>query len=161
MVITLTIILILFSVQRFGTELVRKSFWADYVLVVHFLGIIGLMNFSQDWTVIRALNPYYALQLLVSPENKLGLFILGNIFLATTGAEALYSDLGHVGKMNIRISWPYIKICLILNYLGQAAWLLTVKENPEMQALAEINPFFQMIPRGILVFGVVLQQSPQ
>lgn len=74
-------------------------------------------------------------------ENKLGLFILGNIFLATTGAEALYSDLGHVGKMNIRISWPYIKICLILNYLGQAAWLLTVKENPEMQALAEINPF--------------------
>ncbi|WP_171344485.1 KUP/HAK/KT family potassium transporter, partial [Acinetobacter baumannii] len=99
-----------------------------------FLGIIGLMNFSQDWTVIRALNPYYALQLLVSPENKLGLFILGNIFLATTGAEALYSDLGHVGKMNIRISWPYIKICLILNYLGQAAWLLTVKENPEMQA---------------------------
>lgn len=129
--------------------------------MVYFLGIIGLMNFSQDWTVIRALNPYYALQLLVSPENKLGLFILGNIFLATTGAEALYSDLGHVGKMNIRISWPYIKICLILNYLGQAAWLLTVKENPEMQALAEINPFFQMIPRGILVFGVVLQQSPQ
>ena len=75
-----------------------ESFWADYVLVVYFLGIIGLMNFSQDWTVIRALNPYYALQLLVSPENKLGLFILGNIFLATTGAEALYSDLGHVGK---------------------------------------------------------------
>ena len=74
------------------------NFWADYVLVVYFLGIIGLMNFSQDWTVIRALNPYYALQLLVSPENKLGLFILGNIFLATTGAEALYSDLGHVGK---------------------------------------------------------------
>lgn len=87
--------------------------------MVYFLGIIGLMNFSQDWTVIRALNPYYALQLLVSPENKLGLFILGNIFLATTGAEALYSDLGHVGKMNIRISWPYIKICLILNYLGK------------------------------------------
>ena len=154
-VITLTIILILFSVQRFGTELVGKAFGPIMFLWFTFLGIIGLMNFSQDWTVIRALNPYYALQLLVSPENKLGLFILGNIFLATTGAEALYSDLGHVGKMNIRISWPYIKICLILNYLGQAAWLLTVKENPEMQALAEINPFFQMIPRGILVFGVV------
>lgn len=154
-VITLTIILILFSVQRFGTELVEKAFGPIMFLWFTFLGIIGLMNFSQDWTVIRALNPYYALQLLVSPENKLGLFILGNIFLATTGAEALYSDLGHVGKMNIRISWPYIKICLILNYLGQAAWLLTVKENPEMQALAEINPFFQMIPRGILVFGVV------
>ena len=160
MVITLTIILIFFC-STIWNRIGRESFWADYVLVVYFLGIIGLMNFSQDWTVIRALNPYYALQLLVSPENKLGLFILGNIFLATTGAEALYSDLGHVGKMNIRISWPYIKICLILNYLGQAAWLLTVKENPEMQALAEINPFFQMIPRGILVFGVVLQQSPQ
>ena len=59
---------------------------------------MGLMNFSQDWTVIRALNPYYAIQLLFSADNKLGLFILGNIFLATTGAEALYSDLGHVGK---------------------------------------------------------------
>ncbi|MEO2451632.1 KUP/HAK/KT family potassium transporter, partial [Enterococcus faecalis] len=78
-VITLTIILILFSVQRFGTELVGKAFGPIMFLWFTFLGIIGLMNFSQDWTVIRALNPYYALQLLVSPENKLGLFILGNI----------------------------------------------------------------------------------
>ena len=80
MVITLTIILILFC-STIWNRIGRESFWADYVLVVYFLGIIGLMNFSQDWTVIRALNPYYALQLLVSPENKLGLFILGNIFL--------------------------------------------------------------------------------
>ncbi|MGC3164708.1 KUP/HAK/KT family potassium transporter, partial [Enterococcus faecium] len=68
-----------------------------------FLGVMGLMYFSQDWTVIRALNPYYAIQLLFSADYKLGLFILGNFFLATTGAEALNSDLGHVGKRNIRL----------------------------------------------------------
>ncbi|MGC3569783.1 KUP/HAK/KT family potassium transporter, partial [Enterococcus faecalis] len=77
---TLTIILILFSVQRFGTVLVGKAFGPIMFLWFTFLGIIGLMKFSQDWTVIRALNPYYALHLLVSPENKLGQFILGNIF---------------------------------------------------------------------------------
>ena len=97
MVITLTIILILFLFndleQNWSGKLLGRLCSCGLLL-----GIIGLMNFSQDWTVIRALNPYYALQLLVSPENKLGLFILGNIFLATTGAEALYSDLGHVGK---------------------------------------------------------------
>ena len=119
-----------------------------------FLGVMGLVNFSQDWTVIRALNPYYAVQLLLSPDNKLGLFILGNIFLATTGAEALYSDLGHVGKLNIRLSWPYVKICLVLNYFGQAAWLLTVYQNPEMQQIKNLNPFFQMLPNGWLIIGV-------
>ena len=89
-----------------------------------------------------------------SADNKLGLFILGNIFLATTGAEALYSDLGHVGKRNIRLSWPYVKICLVINYFGQAAWLLNVYQNPEAQQIKNLNPFFQMMPQSWIVIGV-------
>lgn len=154
-IITLVIILILFSVQRFGTEAVGKAFGPIMFLWFSFLGLMGIMNFSQDWTVIRALNPYYAIHLLVSPENKLGLLILGNIFLATTGAEALYSDLGHVGKKNIRVSWPYVKICLVLNYLGQAAWLLNAKNDATIRGMENLNPFFQMMPNGIMLLGVV------
>ena len=92
-IITLVIIFVLFMVQRFGTDIVGKAFGPIMFAWFTFLGVMGLLNFSQDWTVIRALNPYYAIQLLFSADNKLGLFILGNIFLATTGAEALYSDL--------------------------------------------------------------------
>lgn len=153
-VITLAIILILFSVQRFGTEMVGKAFGPIMFLWFTFLGVMGIINFSQDLSVIRSLNPYYAIQLLLSPDNKLGLFILGNIFLATTGAEALYSDLGHVGKQNIRMSWPYIKVCLVLNYFGQAAWLLNVYKDPTAQEIENLNPFFQMMPSGMMVIGV-------
>lgn len=154
-IITLIIILILFSVQRFGTEAVGKAFGPIMFAWFTFLGVVGLVNFKQDWTVLRAINPYYAVHLLFSPENKLGIFILGNVFLATTGAEALYSDLGHVGKSNIRVSWPYIKVCLVLNYLGQATWMLSAKNNPSVLAIKNLNPFFQMMPTTILLFGVI------
>lgn len=140
--------------DRFGTEIVGKAFGPIMFLWFTFLGVMGLINFSQDWTVIRALNPYYAIRLLFSPDNRLGLFILGNIFLATTGAEALYSDLGHVGKLNIRLSWPYVKLCLVLNYFGQAAWLLNIYQNQEVQQINNLNPFFQMLPKGWLIIGV-------
>ncbi|EOS7768851.1 KUP/HAK/KT family potassium transporter [Enterococcus hirae] len=153
-IITLVIIFVLFMVQRFGTEIVGKAFGPIMFLWFTFLGVMGLINFSQDWTVIRALNPYYAIRLLFSPDNRLGLFILGNIFLATTGAEALYSDLGHVGKLNIRLSWPYVKLCLVLNYFGQAAWLLNIYQNQEVQQINNLNPFFQMLPQGWLIIGV-------
>lgn len=153
-IITLVIIFVLFMVQRFGTDIVGKAFGPIMFAWFTFLGVMGLLNFSQDWTVIRALNPYYAIQLLFSADNKLGLFILGNIFLATTGAEALYSDLGHVGKRNIRLSWPYVKICLVINYFGQAAWLLNVYQNPEAQQIKNLNPFFQMMPQSWTVIGV-------
>lgn len=153
--ITLVIILILFSVQRFGTDAVGKAFGPIMFLWFTFLGLMGLVNFSQDWTVIRALNPYYAIELLFSAENHLGIFILGNVFLATTGAEALYSDLGHVGKKNIRFSWPYVKICLLLNYLGQAAWILKSKGNPAIEGIESLNPFFQMIPESFTLFSVI------
>lgn len=152
--ITLVILLVLFAVQRFGTDNVGKAFGPVMFVWFTFLGIVGIMNFSHDLSVFRALNPWYAFRLLTSPENKLGLFILGNVFLATTGAEALYSDMGHVGKMNIRISWPYIKVCLMLNYLGQAAWLLQAYQDPEIQAIEQLNPFFRMLPDSWMIFGV-------
>lgn len=152
--ITLVILLILFGVQRFGTDLVGKAFGPAMFLWFTFLGVVGLINFSGDLSVIRALNPVYAIKLLFSPENKEGLFILGSIFLATTGAEALYSDMGHVGKNNIRLSWPYIKVCLIFNYLGQAAFLLQAYKNPVFLEQEHINPFFMALPNGWMVFGV-------
>ena len=154
-IITLVIIFVLFSVQHFGTDAVGKAFGPIMFGWFTYLGIMGLINFIGDWTVLRALNPYYAVQLLSSPENKLGIFILGNVFLATTGAEALYSDLGHVGKQNIRTSWPYIKICLMINYLGQAAWIINVKDKFAGSALESINPFFQMMPDSLMLVGVV------
>lgn len=152
--ITLAILLVLFALQRFGTEFVGKAFGPIMLGWFTFLEIVGVMNFAGDLSVIRALDPRYAINLLFSPDNSAGLFILGNIFLATTGAEALYSDLGHVGKKNIYASWPYIKICLMLNYFGQAAWLLQVYQNPTYQEIENLNPFFQALPQGWTVFGV-------
>lgn len=152
--ITLIILLFIFAFQRFGTDKVGRAFGPIMFLWFTFLGVVGLFQFMEDLSVIRALNPVYAFRLLTSPENKLGIFILGNIFLATTGAEAIYSDLGHVGKQNIHASWPYIKICLILNYLGQAAWLLKVYENPNYQSIDNLNPFFQIIPTQFQILGV-------
>lgn len=154
--IILAIIFVLFAIQRFGTDFVGRAFGPIMFAWFTFLGIAGLLNFVGDWTVIRALNPYYAFKVLFSPDNKNGIFILGSVFLATTGAEALYSDLGHAGLANIRASWPYIKICLTLNCLGQAAWLLKIRNNPDYQEIEDLDPFFAMLPEGWLVFGVIL-----
>ncbi|GAA3018789.1 KUP/HAK/KT family potassium transporter [Tetragenococcus solitarius] len=152
--ITLGILLVLFAVQRFGTDVVGKAFGPVMFLWFTFLGMMGILNFSDNLSVIRALNPMYAYQLLVSSDNALGIFILGNVFLATTGAEALYSDMGHVGKNNIRLSWPYVKICLMLNYFGQAAWLIKANNNPVFYENEQLNPFFMMLPNGWMVIGV-------
>nr|WP_162615141.1 KUP/HAK/KT family potassium transporter [Vagococcus silagei] len=154
-VITMVIIISLFMIQRFGTQKVGTAFGPIMLAWFTFLGAIGLFNFAQDLSVIRALNPIYALKILMSPENKMGVFILGSVFLATTGAEALYSDLGHAGRKNIRFSWPYIKICLTLNYFGQAAWIISVKDNPMYQEIEMLNPFFRMMPSSLTVVGVL------
>ncbi|MGY3765707.1 KUP/HAK/KT family potassium transporter [Vagococcus vulneris] len=154
-IITLIIILILFSIQRFGTQKVGTAFGPLMLGWFTFLGAMGLYNFFKDITVIRALNPYYAFELLLSSENKMGIFILGSVFLATTGAEALYSDLGHAGRANIRLSWPYIKVCLTLNYFGQAAWILHVKNDPYYQSISMLNPFFRMMPQSFAIVGVL------
>ena len=91
-----------------GTSIIGKAFGPIMFIWFTFLGVIGLMNMMGDLSILQALNPYYAIKLLFSPYNKAGIFILGSIFLATTGAEALYSDVGHVGKGNIIGSWPYV-----------------------------------------------------
>ena len=150
-IITLTILLILFSFQRFGTDTVGKLFGPIMFLWFTFLLVSGFANLLQDLSVLRALNPIYGIKLLFSPDNHLGLFILGNVFLATTGAEALYSDLGHVGKSNIHLSWPYVKISLIINYFGQVAYLLST----DIHQFKEMNPFFQMIADPLMPLAVL------
>lgn len=116
-----------------------------------FLGISGLLNTLGHLEIFKAINPYYALYLLFSPENHRGIFILGSIFLATTGAEALYSDLGHVGRGNIYVSWPFVKLCIVLSYCGQAAWILSHKDSG-----IELNPFFASVPSQLTVYVVIL-----
>ena len=154
-IITVIIIFSLFMVQRLGTKKVGTAFGPIMFGWFTFIGLIGLSNFMGNLSVIRALNPYYAVHLLFSEENKLGILILGSVFLATTGAEALYSDLGHAGRNNIRVSWPYIKVCLVLNYFGQAAWIIRVKDLPEYQDIGMLNPFFRMMPQSLTIIGVI------
>ena len=154
--ITLGIICALFAVQRAGTSKIGRAFGPIMLLWFTFLGLTGLMNVFQYSAVLRAFNPMYAVQVLFSPDNKMGLFILGSIFLAATGAEALYSDMGHVGAENIYFSWPFVKLCLILNYLGQGAWILTSRADAAALSTGELNPFFQMLPSALRPAAVLL-----
>ena len=152
--ITIVILLLLFSIQRMGTSIIGKAFGPIMFVWFTFLGLTGIANMSHDWSILEALNPVWAIRILFSPANKVGIFILGSIFLATTGAEALYSDVGQVGKGNIRGSWPYVFICLALNYLGQGVWIL---QNTNYKGSgAEINPFFTSMPANLRMFAVIL-----
>lgn len=153
--ITVVILLVLFSIQKMGTSIIGKAFGPIMFLWFTFLGVMGVMNMVGDWSILQAINPIYAIRLLVSPYNKAGLFILGSIFLATTGAEALYSDVGHVGKSNIIGSWPFVFVCLSLNYFGQGVWILN---NPTYRPAdgGVLNPFFEMIPANIRLFAIIL-----
>ena len=153
--ITVVILLVLFSIQKMGTSIIGKAFGPIMFLWFTFLGVMGVMNMAGDWSILQAINPIYAIRLLVSPYNKAGLFILGSIFLATTGAEALYSDVGHVGKSNIIGSWPFVFVCLSLNYFGQGVWILN---NPTYRPAdgGVLNPFFEMIPTNIRLFAIIL-----
>ena len=148
---TLVILTLLFSIQRFGTGFVGKIFGPVMLVWFSFLGISGLLNSLTNLAIFRAINPYYAVQLLLDPDNQQGIFILGSVFLATTGAEALYSDMGHVGRGNVYVSWPFVKICILLSYFGQGAWILANKDSGIV-----LNPFFASIPSSLSVFVVVL-----
>ncbi len=154
--IVIAIISMLFFIQHFGTDLIGKIFGPIMLIWFSALALFGILSISHDWTLLRALSPYYAINTLFGSENKLGFFILGSIFLSSTGAEALYSDLGHVGKNNIYSSWPFVKICLLLNYFGQGAWILAAKKNPAFFNVKELNPFFQMIPSNFLIFAIII-----
>ena len=147
--ITLGIITIIFFVQRFGTECIGKSFGVFMLLWFLLLGMVGIISITYYPLILKAFNPYYAVILLAkSPQWFL---ILGAVFLCTTGAEALYSDLGHCGRKNITISWAFVKTMLILNYLGQGAWVLT-----HAQTASSVNPFFSIMPQSMLFFAIIM-----
>lgn len=148
--ITIIIILTLFLIQPLGTSRLGKSFGGIMFLWFTMLGILGLANITGYFQIFAAFNPLYAVRFLMSSPNAL--IILGAVFLCTTGAEALYSDLGHCGLQNIRISWVYVKSTLILNYLGQGAWIIT---NPT-KIVEGINPFFSIMPSWFSLIGVAM-----
>ena len=156
MMITAVIIVILFAVQSRGTESIGKVFGSVVMVWFAFLAIVGVVAISNDWSVLAALNPYYGIKFLFSPNNATGLALMGTVFLSTTGAEALYSDMGHVGRGNIYFTWPFIKVALVLNYFGQGAWMLRNQNNPELADAEGINPFFQMMDPNVRYVAVVL-----
>ncbi len=148
--IVLAIISGIFLLQRFGTEKVGKAFgpvMAVWFTLLLTMGILWILKYPE---VLKAISPHYAYELLV--EYPQGFWVLGAVFLCTTGAEALYSDMGHCGRKNIRITWGFVKICLIANYLGQAAWLL----HQENLHLDNRNPFFELMPGWFLFVGIII-----
>lgn len=148
--LVLIILSLVFFFQRFGTEKVGKAFGPVMLIWFAFLLVSGLKQVLLYPEVLKALNPVYAKDLLTKYPG--GYWLLGAVFLCTTGAEALYSDLGHCGKKNIHLTWVFVKLCLIVQYFGQAAWLLT----REGQYLGETNPFFGLIPQELILPGVLL-----
>ena len=156
LLITSTIILILFIIQRFGTGTIGRSFGPVMMVWFTFLAVSGIMNLAGYPEIIKALSPYYAIDILFSPANKVGIFILGSVFLATTGAEALYSDMGHVGKKNIYVTWPLVYASLFLNYLGQGAWVINHAQDAAYRNLGTVNPFYEMLPNSWRLFGIII-----
>ncbi len=151
--IVIGILIGLFFIQQFGTGLIGKLFGPLMTLWFLMLGVLGAYQLFGEWSILSSLNPYYAINLVrVHPE---GLFILGKVFLCTTGAEALYSDLGHCGKRNIRISWVFVKAMLILNYCGQGAWLIP-HHGQKLASFKASNPFFAIMPEGFMSYGIVI-----
>jgi KUP system potassium uptake protein len=146
--IVIAIIAALFFIQQFGTNFIGKFFGPVMLLWFIMLGVLGIANISHGPEVLKALNPYYAYKLLVLHPG--GFWILGAVFLCTTGAEALYSDLGHCGRKNIQTSWIFVKTMLILNYFGQSAWLISL----EGQQLDGRNPFYSIMPEWFLPVGI-------
>ena len=154
--ITLLIISGLFSIQHAGTSKIGKAFGPVMLIWFSFLGVTGLLHIFENPVVLSAFNPVHAVRILFSPANKRGFMILGSVFLAATGAEALYSDMGHVGREHIYRSWPFVKICLILNYLGQGAWVLSNRGDNVLALIEDMNPFFLMLPQSLRPVAVLL-----
>lgn len=147
--VVIVIISVIFFIQRFGTSNIGKSFGVFMLGWFLMLGILGVAAMTAYIPIIKAFNPYYAVKLLI--DSPSWFLVLGAVFLCTTGAEALYSDLGHCGRKNITISWIFVKIMLILNYLGQGAWIIT-----HMGEASGINPFYAIVPDGMMIFAVIM-----
>ena len=148
--IALCIVTVLFFIQQFGTNMIGKLFGPLMLLWFSMLGVLGAMHIGDYIPILQAFNPLHAIRLLTS--NPEWFLILGAVFLCTTGAEALYSDLGHCGINNIRTSWAFVKVMLILNYLGQGAWIIAHVNN----LTSGLNPFYAIMPHGMLFFGIVM-----
>jgi KUP system potassium uptake protein len=148
--IVIVIITLLFFMQRLGTNIVGKTFGPIMLVWFSMLAILGGISIVSHPEVLKALSPYYAFDLLANyPE---GFWLLGAVFLCTTGAEALYSDMGHCGRHNIRVSWLFVKSALVINYFGQGAWVI----NQLGKQAIDLNPFYAIMPDWFLITGIVV-----
>ena len=151
LIIVITIMILLFFFQQFGTGVVGAAFGPVMFLWFLMIAVIGTMQMVHYPQIVKALNPYYGARLLI--DHPKGFWLLGAVFLCTTGAEALYSDLGHCGRKNIQVSWIFVKTALMLNYFGQGAWVLMQPANKDFNG---INPFFEMVPHAFLIPSIAI-----
>jgi KUP system potassium uptake protein len=152
--IVIVIISGLFFFQRYGTHKMGFVFGPAMLIWFGMLFILGFSKIIEHPVILKALNPAYAYDFLANYPK--GFFLLGAVFLATTGAEALYSDLGHCGRKNIRITWIFVKVCLLINYMGQASWLMNQGEGTYLK---DMNPFYEIMPSWFLVPGIIIATS--
>jgi KUP system potassium uptake protein len=150
LIIVIVIMILLFFFQQFGTNIVGAAFGPVMLVWFVMLAILGGIQVAYYPSIVKAFNPMYGYHLLV--DHPKGFWLLGAVFLCTTGAEALYSDLGHCGRKNIQVSWIFVKTALLLNYLGQAAWVL--RQDPA--TVKDVNPFFAIVPHGFVIPAVVI-----
>jgi KUP system potassium uptake protein len=159
--IVLGILSSFFFLQQFGTASIGKLFGPIMFIWFTMLAILGVYHIFDDPSIFKAVNPYYAIDFLANYPG--GFWLLGAVFLCTTGAEALYSDLGHCGRGNIRVSWAYVKSCLLLNYVGQGSYLLAHHDGqvitPELKIQLGINAFYDLMPQWFIIPGVVIATS--
>jgi len=155
--IVIIILFFLFTIQQFGAKIVTKFFSPVMLVWFSMLGILGIIQISQNIEVLKAINPYYAYKLLTSDASGHGFFILGAVFLCTTGAESLYSDMGHCGRKNIRISWVFVKTTLVLNYFGQGAYLIQ-HNGSTLSKLNNYNPnpFYLIMADWFQPIGIIV-----
>lgn len=157
-IIVIIILCIFFFLQQFGTASIGKIFGPVMFTWFTMLAVLGLYHVSDDFAIFKALSPYYAIEFLRTYPG--GFWLLGAVFLCTTGAEALYSDLGHCGRGNIRVTWIYVKTCLLLNYFGQGAYLLANRRgltiDAETKSSLGINAFYDLMPEWFIIPGVII-----
>ena len=160
-IIVIVIMALFFFMQQFGTASIGKLFGPIMLVWFGMLAVLGGIHILDNLSVFKAFNPYYAIKLLTQYPS--GFWLLGAVFLCTTGGEALYSDLGHCGKKNIRVTWGFVKVSLLLNYIGQASYLLAHHKgllvDAQTKAALNINPFYDLMPQWFILTGVIIATS--